>query len=268
MGRRNAGKSTLINRLAREERMIVSEVPGTTRDAVDVVFERDGETFVAIDTAGVRKRSKVADAIELYSESRSRRTVRRADVVVLLFDATVPLSAIEKGLARYALDRHKPLVLAGNKWDLAGDTEPGALREYVDRELPGLTWAPLSLLSATTGAGVEETLALCRELHAQGRRRVGTAELNRVLAAALEARSPTSSGHGVRVRYATQVAVGPPTFVLFVNDVGRIGKGYLRYLQNRLREGLDFPEVPVRILLRDSSHAPEPDATPPFRPSP
>ena len=257
VGRRNAGKSTLINALAREERMIVSEIPGTTRDAVDVLFERDGETVVAIDSAGVRKKSKHADAIEFFSEARSRRTVRRADVVVLLFDVTQRLSSLEKNLARYAVDHHKPVVLAGNKWDLVRDRAPEDFREYLDDQLPGLAYSPLAFLSARDGQGVEELLGLCRELHDQGTRRVGTGELNRVLEAALDARSPSRQGYRVRVRYATQVDVRPPTFVLFVNDKRLIGKDFLRYLQNRIREGLDFPEVPVRILLRDSSREPQ-----------
>jgi len=253
VGRRNAGKSTLTNAFAREERMIVSEIPGTTRDAVDVVFQRGDETFVAIDSAGVRKRAKHEDAIEFFSEARSRRTVRRADVVVLLFDVTERLSSIEKNLARYALDHHKPVVLAANKWDLVQDRSPSDFRAYLDAELPGLGYAPIAFLSARDGQGVEELLGLCRELFAQARRRVGTGELNRVLAAALEAQSPSRTGHRVRVKYATQVEVAPPTFVLFVNDKRLVGKDFLRYLQNRLREGLGFPEVPVRLLLRDST---------------
>ncbi len=252
VGRRNAGKSTLINRLAREERMIVSEVPGTTRDAVDVLFERDGETLVAIDTAGVRKKSRIADAIEFYSEARSRKSIRRADVVLLLFDATRPVSALEKNLARYAIDHHKPLVLGANKFDLAGDLVPEDYREYLEAEFPGLAFSPMAFLSAKDGLGVEETLEVARALGIQACQRVGTGELNRVLNRALEARVPGSSGYRVRVRYATQTDICPPTFMLFVNDKKLIGKDYLRYLNNRLREELPFPDVPLRIVLRDS----------------
>jgi len=262
VGRRNAGKSTLINRLAREERMIVSETEGTTRDAVDVVFERDGERFIAIDTAGVRKRSKQADAIEFYSEARSRRSVRRADVVLLMIDVTRRVSSLEKTLAKYALDHHKPLILAANKWDLVADRDPEEFREYLDAHLPGLAFAPLAFLSAADGTNVEGTLDLCRELFQQARRRVSTAELNRVLERALEARSPSSRGYRVKVRYATQAAVAPPTFVLFVNDKRLIGKDYLRYLTNRLREELPFPEVPLRIVLRDPRTLPQEESTP------
>ncbi len=260
VGRRNAGKSTLINLLAREERMIVSEVPGTTRDSVDVLFERDGERFIAIDTAGVRKRKKLEDAIEFFSEARSRRAIRRADVVVLMIDVTRRVSALEKTLAKYATDHYKPVVLAANKWDLVDSgRSPEEFREYLDAHLPGLAHAPIAFLSALEATNVEETLALCRDLFAQAHRRVETAELNRVVQRALEARSPSRQGYRVRVKYATQVDVAPPTFVLFVNDKQWIGKDYLRYLTNRLRADLPFPEVPLRIVLRDKHDAPQGD---------
>ncbi len=252
VGRRNAGKSTFVNALAREERMIVSEIAGTTRDAVDVLFERDGRTVVAIDTAGVRKKSSHEDAIEFYSDSRSHRAIRRADVVLLLFDATEPISGLEKRLARYVVDHHKPVILGANKWDLArGKMEAEDLEAYLQRELPGISFAPVSLLSAKDNWHVEQTLDLAFELHEQAAIRVSTGELNRVLERALSGRSPSSKGHRVRVNYATQAQRRPPTFVVFVNDKRLIGKAYLRYLENRLREQLPFKEVPVHIVLRD-----------------
>ena len=251
IGRRNAGKSTLLNALAREERVIVSEVPGTTRDALDVVIERDGETFVVIDTAGVRKKKSHEDAVEFFSDARSHKAIRRADVVFLLFDATRSLSAIEKKLARYVKDHYKVVVLGANKWDLVEGLEPEDFSAYLAQELPGLSYAPVSFLSAKDGTNVAETFALGRELYEDASRRVGTGELNRVLEDALQARSPSRKGHLVRVKYATQADVCPPTFVLFVNDKKLIGKDYLRYLENRLREGLGFEEVPIQLVLRD-----------------
>jgi GTP-binding protein len=254
VGRRNAGKSTLINHWAREDRMIVSEIPGTTRDAVDVLFDRNGETFIAIDSAGLRKPSKVADAIEFFSEARSRKTVRRADVVVLMFDVTDKVSSIEKRLARYVIDHHKPVILAANKWDLIQeDLTPEDFRDYLDKQLPGLFFAPILFLSAKLGDRADTLLTLAKELVAQAAQRVPTAELNQVLKKALEARNPSAKGYRVRLRYATQAETTPPTFVLFVNDKKLIGKDYLRYLTNRIREDLPFPEVPVRIVLRDSN---------------
>jgi len=251
VGQRNAGKSTLINHLAGEERMIVSEIPGTTRDAVDVRFERAGEVFVAIDTAGLRKRSRLADAIEFYSDARSHKTIRRADVVLLLFDVSRPLSAIDKKLARYAVDRHKPVILAANKADLVREYERSEFVDYLRAELPGLSFAPIVFLSAREGEGVERLLATAERLFDQAARRVGTGELNRVLQDASASRSPSSSGSRVHIYYATQAESAPPTFVLFVNDKRLIGKSYLRYLTNRLREGLGFGEVPLHLVLRD-----------------
>ena len=251
VGQRNAGKSSLINSWAREERMIVSERPGTTRDAVDVFFDRDGEAFVAIDTAGIRRKRSIADAIEFYSDARSHRAVRRADVVILLFDVTRKLSSIDKELARYAIEHHKPLILGANKWDLVDDVSAAEFQKYIDAEIPSANFAPVSFLSAKEGRGVEETLALARELFEQAHNRVGTGELNRTLTRALDARSPSSSGHAARIYYATQADIAPPTFVLFVNEKKHFNKDAIRYLQNRIRAELPFAEIPVRIVLRD-----------------
>ena len=257
IGRRNAGKSTLVNALAREERSIVSEVPGTTRDALDVIVERDGETICLIDTAGVRKRRSHEDAVEFFSDARSKKAIRRADVCVLLFDATEPIWAIEKKLARYVKDHYRPVVLAANKWDLVQQgIEPADFEEYLGAELPGIHFAPVIFLSAKEGLNVQKTLELARELFEKARERVPTGELNRVLQRALEARSPSSKGHRVRVKYATQADVAPPTFVLFVNDKRLIGKDYVRYLENRVRAELGFEEVPIRFVLRDKKEAP------------
>jgi GTP-binding protein len=256
IGQRNAGKSTLINALAREERMIVSEIPGTTRDAVDVIFERDGRSFVAIDTAGVRRKRSHQDAIDFYSDARARKSIRRGDVVILLYDVTRRLGSIDKELARYALDHYKPVILAANKWDLVEGLVPADFREYLDQELPALTFAPNIFISAKGPRGVDDLVRIALELYEAAGTRVTTGELNRVLSRALESRSPTSGGHAARIRYATQTDVHPPTFVLFVNDKRHFTKDYLRYLGNRLREELPFRELPVRIVLRDRDSSP------------
>ncbi len=252
VGRRNAGKSTLVNALAREERVIVSAVPGTTRDALDVQVERGGELFTLIDTAGIRKKTKHDDAIEFFSYARSYRAMRRADVVLLLFDATERISAIEKRLARYVRDHYRVVLLGANKWDLVREgLEPEDFRKYLDQELPGLSFAPIAFLSAKTGQNVAETFELARELNKNASVRIPTAELNRVLERAVESRSPGSRGQRVKISYATQAETSPPTFVLFVNDARLIGKTYLRYLENRLRELTPLTEVPIRFVVRD-----------------
>ena len=251
VGQRNAGKSTLINQLAGEDRMIVSEIPGTTRDAVDVMFERDGRKFVAIDTAGVKRKRAIADAIEFYADARCYKQIRRADVVVLMFDLSKELSVIDKQLARYAIDHYKPLILAGNKWDLVNEAERDEFRAYLRAELVGLDFAPIVFLTAKTGQGLGPLIKLAVEVYDQARLRVPTGELNRILKDATTARSPSSDGHRIKILYATQAEAAPPTFIVFVNDKKLIGKDYVRYLTNRLREDLPFKEVPLHIVLRD-----------------
>jgi len=251
VGRRNAGKSTLVNALAREERAIVSAVPGTTRDALDVQVEIEGEQFTLIDTAGVRKPTRHEDAIEFFSYARSFRAMRRADVVLLLFDATQPLSAVEKKLARYIKDHYRVVLLGANKWDIVrAGLEPEDYQKYLLQELTGLSFAPVAFLSAKSGFNVRETFALARELHENAQVRIPTGELNRMLEKAVESRSPSAKGQRVKIHYATQAESSPPTFVLFVNDPQWIGKDYLRYLENRLREIDALAEVPIRFVVR------------------
>jgi GTP-binding protein len=194
----------------------------------------------------------MADAIEFFSDARSLKSIRRADVVVLLFDVALPLSALDKRIARYCADHYKPLILGANKWDLMREEhEKSEFVEYVRSELTGTAHAPLLFLSSKEGRGVGEVLRTAQELFEEAQVRVPTAELNRVLERAAESRSPSSRGHRVRIYYATQAESTPPTFVVFVNDKKLINKDYLRYLQNRLREELPFKHVPLHIVLRD-----------------
>ena len=174
--------------------------------------------------------------------------MRRADVAVLLFDVTEKLGSIEKRLARYVIDHHKPVILAANKWDLAAGYTPEDFVSYIRSELTGLTFAPIAFISSKSGQGVEE-------LFERAGRRVGTGELNRVLERALDARAPGAAAQRGRVKYATQAEVHPPTFVLFVNDKKSFGKDTLRYIQNRLREELGFDEIPVRVVLKAADAA-------------
>ncbi len=252
VGKRNAGKSTLVNRLAGEPRMIVSEIPGTTRDAVDVRFERDGRAFVAIDTAGVRKKKSMTD-IDFYSYTRALASIRRADVVALLIDATVPVAEVDLKLAGAILEESKPVVVVINKWDLVGRRATAEdYDHYLTQVMPFVSYAPVVMISARTGRNVGRLIDVALDLHTQARTRVPTAELNAALQEILELRGPSArrGTKPVKLYYATQVAVAPPTIVLFCNDPQLVTEPYRRFIENRLRERLPFAEVPMRLLFR------------------
>jgi len=255
VGKRNAGKSTFINALAGSERVIVSETPGTTRDAVDIRFEKDGLTYVAIDTAGIRKRKSIRDDIEFYSLTRALASIRRADVVLLLIDATTPVSQVDKHLGRAVQDEMKPVVLVVNKWDLAkGRATTGEFADYLGRTLPGLAYAPLSFTTAKDARNVLATIDLARNLYKQSRSRATTGELNRVIERVVKMKQPPSPRTRLpKIYFATQVAAAPPTVVLFVNQPDLFSASYRRFIENRFREELPFPEVPIRLILRAHS---------------
>jgi len=252
VGRRNAGKSTLVNRLVGRNRVVVSETPGTTRDAVDVPFEADGRSFVLVDTAGVRKRGKLADSVEFYSMTRTREAMRRADVIILVLDSLREISKIDKQIGRYAADHYKPCIVALNKWDLADDERREAFKEYVAAKLPGLAGSPMAFLSSLTGEGVERLLAMAAGLKAESATRVTTGELNRVLRQATALRRPKPA-HGAvgKIYYGTQVGVQPPAIVLFVNRKRLFQASYLRFIENHLREHTPLARVPIRLELRE-----------------
>ena len=253
VGRRNAGKSSFINSLVGEKRVIVSEVPGTTRDSVDVRFVRNGRTYVAIDTAGVRKKSRMAGDVEYYGYVRATGAIRRADVVLFFIDATVPVGEVEKRLAGYIAEHYKPCVLVVNKWDLArGRASSDGYGEYLTKTMPMLDYAPIAFATATEAKNVQSVLDLARTLQKQADIRVETARLNDVLSQILATRgpSPKRGGRRPKIYYGTQIGTSPPTIVLFVNDPALIQPEYQRFLVNRLRERLPFDEVPIRLLFR------------------
>jgi GTP-binding protein len=252
VGRRNTGKSTFINNLAQSERMIVSEVPGTTRDSVDVRFERDGKVYVAIDTAGVRRKKSVANDIEFYSLARAERSIRRADVVLHFHDPQEPVSKVDKQLAAYILEHYKPAVFVVNKWDLAkGKVVTGEYAEYLHKVFPNLDFVPIAFITAKSGKNVQAVLNLAQTLHKQASARVGTGDLNRVVREALVRQAPPlRQNRRPKIYYATQVDANPPTIVLFTNGPELFDNTYQRYLLNTFREQLPFHEVPIKLYLR------------------
>jgi GTP-binding protein len=251
VGRRNTGKSTFINCLAQSERMIVSEVPGTTRDSVDVRFERDGLTFVAIDTAGVRKKKSLASDIEFYSMARAERSIRRADVVLLFLDAPHKISQVDKKLAEHVLTQHKAAIFVVNKWDLMAPMPTGKMADYIRKTFPSLDYVPIAFITAKQNRNVHAVLNLAQNLHKQAGARVATPELNRVLRDALTATAPPMRrNRRPKVYFATQVATNPPTIVLFTNGPELFDNTYRRYLVKTFRDRLPFGDVPIKLHLR------------------
>lgn len=252
VGRRNVGKSTFINSLAEAERVIVSEVPGTTRDSIDVRFERDGKSFVAIDTAGVRKKTSLASDVEFYSMHRAERSIRRADVVMHFFDARHRIGRVDKQLAAYILEHHKPAVFVVNKWDLVKTAMPTEkMANYVRALFPMLDYVPIAFITAKKGKNVLRLLQLAIQLHKQAGIRVSTGDLNRVVRAAIEANTPPlRNNRQPKIFYATQIGVHPPTVVLFTNGPELFDDTYVRYLTKTLRDTFPFSEVAIKVVLR------------------
>ena len=257
VGRRNVGKSTLVNTLARAERMIVSEVPGTTRDSVDVRFELDGKPFLAIDTPGFRRPQSIATNVDFYGTHRAQRSIRRADVVLLFFDAAERISKVDKQLSDYVAEEYKPCVFVVNKWDLLAATTPTDRWVAYLRDTFRTMWhVPIAFITAKTGKNVKALLNHAQNLYAQSRGRVPTARVNRLVRAALERNPPPLAGNREpKIYYATQVAIQPPTIVLFCNDPKLLSKPYQRYLLGVFRDHLPFKEVPIKLYLRQRESA-------------
>jgi len=264
VGRRNTGKSTFINSIAKGERVIVSELPGTTRDSVDVRFERDGKAFIAIDTAGVRNKGSIASDIEFYSMARSERSIRRADVVLLFHDARLRISRMDKQLAGYVLENYKPAIFVVNKWDLMAELPTGKFADYLRAVYPSLDYVPIAFITSTSGRNVHAVLNLAQNLGKQAAARVSTGTLNQVLRHALAQQAPPMrQNRRPKIYYATQVATSPPTIVLFTNGPELFDITYQRYLLKAFRDHLPFSDVPIKMYLRqrqrDERPAPEMD---------
>jgi GTP-binding protein len=254
VGKQNTGKSTLVNAMVGTERVIVSETPGTTRDAIDVRFEKDGKTIVVIDTAGIKKKSKIADSIGFYSYVRATRSIQRADVVLLLIDATTEVSEVDKKIARFIADEYKSCIIVINKWDLAKETAvTGSYEDYLTKLLPGLRYAPIAFTTATEAKNVQSVLDLAAEIFRQTTTWISTGRLNKafemIKTEGVRA-SKRGKGSQLKIYYATQTAVNPVTILMFVNKPELFEENCRRFIVGRLRELLPTAEVPIKLLAR------------------
>jgi GTP-binding protein len=255
VGRRNVGKSTFVNTLVNAERMIVSEVPGTTRDSVDVRFELDGKAFIAIDTPGLRRSKSVKTDIDFYSTHRAKRSIRYADVVLMFFDASDRISKVDKQLCNYIAEQFKPCIFVVNKWDLLQGAMPtGKWVNYLHDTFQTMWHVPIAFITGQTGKNIKALLNHAQHLHKLSQRRLATSDLNRLVRAALDKNPPPIyRGKRPKIYYAAQVGVQPPTIVLVSNNPGAFSVQYRRYLLGVFRDQLDFGEVPIKLYLNSRS---------------
>jgi len=251
VGRRNVGKSTFVNTLARAERMIVSEVPGTTRDSVDVRFEIDGQVLVAIDTPGLRRGKSIRTDIDFYSTHRAQRSIRRADVVLMFFDCSERISKVDKQLVKYIADNYQPCIFVVNKWDIMHGKMPTEKWVSYLRDTFRTMWhVPIAFITGQTGKNVKALVNHAQMLFKQSRQRVKTGELNRLVRRALENYPPPLyQNQQPKIYYATQVSTQPPTLVLICNNPAAFSPQYRRYLLGVFRDQLSFGEVPIKLYL-------------------
>lgn len=254
VGKPNAGKSSLVNRLLGFERSIVTEVAGTTRDAIDTKFTCNGREYTIIDTAGIRKKSKVEDDVEYYSVMRAFDAVRRADVCVLVVDCTEGLTEQDTKIIGYVHEQGKPSVIVMNKWDLV-EKDTNTVNEYekkLKEDLKFMDYFKSVYVSAKTGQRTEKILSIADEVFAHANFRVPTGTLNDLISDTIRANEPPSyNGRRLKVYYSSQVSVAPPTFVLFVNSTDLLHFSYERFLENTIRKNFDFSGTPIKIFIRE-----------------
>ena len=254
IGKPNVGKSSLVNRIAGEERVIVSNVAGTTRDATDTVVENEEGTFTLIDTAGIRKKAKVTERIEHYSVLRAYMAVDRADVCLILIDAAEGFTEQDSKVAGYAHEQGKASIIVVNKWDLI-EKDNKTMREYEDKlknDFSFMSYAPFLFISAKTGQRVQKLFSLIREVYLQNNIRISTGMLNDVLAyATTRVQPPSDKGKRLKIYYITQASSKPPTFVIFVNRADLFHFSYQRYLENQIRSTFGLSGTPVRFVVRE-----------------
>ena len=254
IGKPNVGKSSLINRISGQERAIVSDIAGTTRDATDTRIENQYGKFTFIDTAGIRRKSKVTDAIEKYSIIRARTAVERANVCVIMIDATEGFTEQDSKVAGLALDQGKGCIVVVNKWD-AVEKDGNTMREYKEKlavDFAFMKFAPFVFISAKTGQRVDRLFEQIAYVYAQSTMRISTGKLNEILGAATaRVQPPTDKGKRLKIYYMTQASVCPPTFVFFVNNAQLFHFSYQRYLENQIREVFGLEGTPVRFIIRE-----------------
>lgn len=256
IGRPNVGKSSLVNAILGEERVLVSEVAGTTRDAIDTPFTKDGQQFVIIDTAGMRKRGKVYETTEKYSVLRAMRAIERCEVALLVINGEEGIIEQDKRIAGYALEEGKAMLIVVNKWDAVEKDDKTAHRfeQQIRKEFPFMSWAPVLFVSAKTKQRVPrimEEVVKAAENHSL---RISTSTVNSVIEdAVMMTPPPTDKGRKLRINYSTQVAVKPPAFAIFVNDPELMHFSYERFLENKLRDAFGFEGTPIRLFIRKKS---------------
>lgn len=256
VGRPNAGKSSLINHILGEDRMIVSDIAGTTRDAIDTMVERDGNKFLFIDTAGIRRSSKITEAIEKFSVIRAHNAIDRADVCVIMIDATEGVAEQDTKIAGLAHQKGKASIIAINKWD-AVEKDGGtmnAFRKKVEEAFSFMAYVPIIFISAKTGQRVDRLYELVKYTAEQNAMRISTGMINDVLAdATARVQPPSDKGKRLKIYYITQPSTKPPTFVCFVNSADLFHFSYQRYLENRIRETFGLEGTPIRFVIREKS---------------
>ncbi len=253
IGEPNVGKSSLVNAILQEDRSIVSNEQGTTRDAVDTVFYHEGKPYVIIDTAGIRKRGKVYESVEKYSVLRAMSAIERCDTALFVIDGEKGIREQDKHVAGYAHEAGKPVIIVVNKWDLVekDDHTMTVFTEKIRKEFAYLSYAPIIFVSAVTGQRVKNILPLAEEVYSNASRRISTNVLNEVISdAQVTTPAPARNGKKFRIYYATQVAVLPPTFVLSCNDPKLMHFSYERFIENTLRDAFEFTGTPIRIIAR------------------
>lgn len=262
VGRRNVGKSTFVNTLTNSPRMIVSEVAGTTRDSVDVRFEMDGKTFIAIDTPGLKRSRSVRTDVDFYSTHRAQRSIRHADVILMFFDGSQRLSKVDKQLVHYIQEQNKPVIMVVNKWDLLAEHMPTEQwSEYLREQFPSLWYAPIAFITGQSGRNVKKLIGHAQMLFKQSLERVTTADLNKLIRAAIQKHpAPLHNNKRPKIYYATQVGIRPPTLVLMCNDPKAFQPSYVTYLKSVLHDQLSFGEIPIRLFLQKRESAPASEA--------